>query len=318
MSKKWLQRALSILGLGLLAASGWFLYHELHTLNVHKVLADIAHRSPGRILITVALVVLAYIVILGYDFLALEFIGVTLSRGRVVFASFVSSAFSNAISLPVLGVGGTRLRIYQQWNVPAGDIAYLISFIGLSNWMGLLTLAGISCVLAPPHLPTSSRLPDLVIRVFGGLFLAAVAAAFALCATKSHVRLGRWSIRLPPLRLCLGQWAVGIADWTFQACVFYAVLNLPHLSLRLFLPTYFAAMLMAMFAHLPAGLGVFDVGILVMLSPFAHTEQLVSALVLYRLFYHLGPLVVATALFAGHELMTRFANDDQPESSATL
>jgi uncharacterized membrane protein YbhN (UPF0104 family) len=63
---------------------------------------------------------------------------------------------------------------------------------------------------------------------------------------------------------------------------------------------FIAATLLGFASHTPGGLGVFDATVLIGLDVEAK-EQLLAVLILFRLFYHLLPFVLALALFGMRE-----------------
>jgi uncharacterized membrane protein YbhN (UPF0104 family) len=63
---------------------------------------------------------------------------------------------------------------------------------------------------------------------------------------------------------------------------------------------FIAATLLGFASHTPAGIGVFDAAILVGLGG-EHREQLIAALLIFRILYHLFPFVIALALFGAVE-----------------
>ncbi len=159
MRRQYAQHLLSAFGLALLGVCVWFLQHELRTIDFQRVLTH-AWRLPTHQLVLAGLLVIGgYGVTLGYDFLALRYIGRPLRAGVTVFISFISTAFSNSISLPVLNVGGVRLRLYRRWDIPSKDIAQLVVFIGISAWFGLLLMASVSVFYRVPPMPWDLATP---------------------------------------------------------------------------------------------------------------------------------------------------------------
>jgi hypothetical protein len=61
-----------------------------------------------------------------------------------------------------------------------------------------------------------------------------------------------------------------------------------------------AAMVLGFVSHMPGGIGAFDATILVGLGG-QHDEPLIAALLLFRLFYHVVPFVVAVVMFGALE-----------------
>ena len=60
-------------------------------------------------------------------------------------------------------------------------------------------------------------------------------------------------------------------------------------------------------SHAPGGLGVFEVTVLLALSSLSR-EQVLGALLLFRIFYYFIPFVLALALLGAYEISNRLEN----------
>ena len=304
MAKDWGQRAATAVGLVMFGGAVWFLQRELRKVSLGDVLDSIAATPITHLLLASGLSVAGYAVLIGYDLLGLRYIGRRLPLRRVVLAGYISGAFSNTVSLPVLGVAGMRYRFYRAWGLGNGEIARLIAIVGLSSWAGLLALSGGTFVVHPPDLPFVAGASDPWIRLLGGLFLAAVAGYLLVCGWRRSVRLWKWDLAVPSRRVAVGQVLVGAGDWIAQALVVYTLLrSFEGVSMGWFLPIYLSAMLVAMIGN--TGLGVFEAGALLLLTPTVDRDRLVGVLILYRMIYHVLPLLIAMAIFAGYEVRQR-------------
>ena len=67
------------------------------------------------------------------------------------------------------------------------------------------------------------------------------------------------------------------------------------------------AVALGLLSHVPGGLGVFEAVILLACGGRAPPEQIIGALVLYRVIYYLLPLIAAAMLLAGYELRSGVA-----------
>jgi uncharacterized membrane protein YbhN (UPF0104 family) len=81
---------------------------------------------------------------------------------------------------------------------------------------------------------------------------------------------------------------------------------LPHdhgIAFSSFIAVYVFACLLGIASHAPGGLGVFEATLLVA-WPSQSREGLLSALLLYRLFYYLLPFILALALLGLREVIS--------------
>jgi uncharacterized membrane protein YbhN (UPF0104 family) len=119
---------------------------------------------------------------------------------------------------------------------------------------------------------------------------------------EAPIRLGGWSVRMPTLRLTLLQIVVGIVDICLVASVLYLLLPASAgIAFLPFLAVYLASILVGVLSHVPAGLGVLE-SMLLLLLPHVPPEQLLAAVLIYRVIYELIPCVIALALWGGYEL----------------
>ncbi len=155
-------------------------------------------------------------------------------------------------------------------------------------------------------------------RTLGVLLLLTVAGYLLFCGTRPTLRLFGWDLPLPSRPLLAGQFATGVLDWAAQALIFWFLLpDAPGLTLPVFGACFFAAMLLSMIGHVPAGLGVLDTGILVLLGRYVPEAELVGVLILFRLIYHVAPLALALLLLAGFEVAQRRGRGRRPPEPAS-
>ena len=113
-------------------------------------------------------------------------------------------------------------------------------------------------------------------------------------------------MQVPPLRMVLLQLVVGIVDIVLVSSILY--LLLPETAQIAFLPfvaIYLASILAGVLSHVPAGLGVLE-SMLLLLLPQVPPEQLLAAVLLYRVIYEVIPLTIALGLWGAYEVL---AND---------
>lgn len=155
----------SILGLGLFLGALWVLRHELQSVTFQDVLRELRSIPPVRLGGAFLLTGLGYLALAGYDLLALRYLGLSLPRRKVLFASFVGYALANNIPLAFLVGGSVRYRLYSGSGVSGTDTASLVLFNVLTYSLGLLTAAAVAFTLFPGAVPgrrsTGHRLPDL-------------------------------------------------------------------------------------------------------------------------------------------------------------
>jgi phosphatidylglycerol lysyltransferase len=283
----------------LLAAAAWSLRRDLAELHLHDVARGIEALPRGALWAAAAVTALDYVLLSGYDLLALRYAGRALPYPRVLLTSFIAYAFGNNVGFALLSSGSVRLRLYSQWGLEGGDVAKVVAFTAAQLWAGLLPLAGVALLAGVPV-----PLPAGAAYALGGISLGATAAYLALAARGREYRLRGVRFRLPSLPLAAGQVVVSAADWALAALVLYLLLPAgAPLSFPALLGLFVAAQVAGLASQLPGGVGVFEAIVLAALAPAVPASTVVSSLLAYRLVYYLLPFATALALLAVNELL---------------
>lgn len=295
------------LGLALVTVAAVILHHEVVRHPLRDILTQLRAIPRSAVALAMVLTVVDYVVLTGYDALAVRYVRAALSYPKIALASFIGFVFSHNVGFSFFGGTAVRFRILSSFGVRAADIARIATFNLLTFWVGCLTVGGVALCLHPVPLP--GALADVfgTSRLFGALMLAGLAAYVAVTALRRPVlRIHGFEIPLPGAGLTLSQVAISSADWLLAASVFYVLLpSSPGLSFPLFLAIFVVGQIAGLLSQVPAGLGVFDSIQVLLLSSFMPADAVLGSVVAYRLVYYLLPMASALALFAGFEVLER-------------
>ena len=92
----------------------YLLYHKLKSYSIAQIRESLNQISSGRIALSLALMVVNYMILVGYDWLALKAIHKSLPLPRVGLVSFVGQAVSYNFGA-LLGGTSVRYRFYSAW-----------------------------------------------------------------------------------------------------------------------------------------------------------------------------------------------------------
>ena len=294
-----------VLVLLLLAVSCWVLQHQLQAFHYHDIVRTLEVIPGWRLGLAAVLTTLSYLLLTGYDALALYYLRHPLRYGKVALASFIGYVFSYNIGLSILGGSAVRFRLYSSWGLSTAEIAKVVAFCSLTFWLGVLTVTGVALLMESPRLLTALPLPFTCARFLGVILLGLVVWYLTWGAIKkTPLRLLRWEFPLPPPQVSLGQIGLSTLDWCLAGGVCYALLP-PSLSLSYpaFLGVFALAQVAGLISHVPGGIGIFETVILLFLSPRIPAASVLGSLVAYRGIYYLLPLAIASALLAAHEVI---------------
>jgi len=305
MIRRLARRLWSFAGLALFAAALWVLHQQLRIYHPREILAGLRQVPPWRILASLVLTAANYLVLTGYERLAFRYIRHPLPYRRIGVASFVGYALSNNVGFPMLSGSSIRCRLYSSWGVSGGEIARVIAFITLTFWLGLFALVGVLLLACPVDVPAGLHLPMATTRPIGVITLLILAAYVAWSLRRRPIALWGWELSVPPVRYALTQMLVSAIDLALAGSALYVLLPMLPLSYPAFLSVYLLAMVAGMCSQIPGGLGIFETGVLSLLSPILPGSVAIGALLIYRAVYYLLPLAVATLLLGTHEVLAR-------------
>lgn len=283
----------------------WAIRHDLTRFRYNDVAVAVASLPNGRVAGALALTVLSFALLSGYDWMALRYVGRRLAWGRTALASFIGYAFSNALGFPLLTGAPIRYYLYSGWGVTGAEIRDIITFYSTTLWIGFFTLAGTVLLIEPVHVPDVLHLPFSSLKPVAGLMLAFVLAYLVWAVRRgTPLRIKAWEIEAPGPGLAAGQVALGALDWAVAAAVLYALLPTDlGISFALFIGVFMIGQIAGLVSHVPGGLGVFEAVLLALLPEQASENHIVASLVIYRGIYYLLPLIGAALSLGAYEAL---------------
>jgi len=287
----------------------WILHQSLREFHYNSILHQLHSLTTLQLTSALLLTTLSYLIMTGYDRLAIFYVEHPLEGGKVSLTSFISYAFSNNIGLSLLAGGSIRYRLYSTWGLSTEEIARILSFTTVTFWLGVCTAGGLVFLIDPVTIPSLLHPYINSVRPIGLCFLLLVSCYFmVIVLRRSRVQLAGWEFSLPSPRLALAQILIGTIDWILAGSVLYALL--PHsASLPFFhlLGIYLLAQIVSLISHVPGGLGVFESLILLSL-PTVPLDVIAGTLLVYRGIYYLLPLAIAAFLLGSIEFFRKQAN----------
>jgi len=287
--------------------AGYVLYRTFQRISVADVLSNIRAMPVGTLLLAAACAMGAFTVLAAYEIAVVRYVKHCIGRAKPVLTALIAFPLGHALGQTVLSGSALRYRMYAPAGFSAMDVGATVLLCGLPYALGFGLLLDLALVFGAESLAPVFRISSHWLFVLGCIGLVKDAAYLLFVyLRKAPIRLGGWAVNLPTMRMTLLQIVVGVVDITLIASVLY--LLLPASAQIAFLPfvaVYLASILVGVVSHVPAGLGVLE-SMLLLLLPQVPPEQLLAAVLLYRVIYEVIPLMIALALWGGYELL---AND---------
>lgn len=299
-----------VLSLAIITFAVVVLWNMLQGLQISEVADALKEKSPVHVLAAFVLVCCAYLTLTFYDFFALKTIGRDHIPYRVAaMAGFCSYSIGHNVGFTVFTGGSVRYRIYSAWGLTAIDVAKICFIAGLTFWLGNIAVLGLGIILHPEAATAVDQLPPVVNRMMGVAALLALVGYIAWVSTAPR-KIGRstWYVTLPAGKLTLVQVGIGILDLCLCAAAMYMLMPAsPYIDPISLAVIFVTATLLGFASHAPGGLGVFDAALLVALPQF-DKEEMVGALLLFRLFYYIVPFAFSLLILGTREVVLSIRN----------
>jgi phosphatidylglycerol lysyltransferase len=169
--------------------------------------------------------------------------------------------------------------------------------------VGAATLLGLSLLSEAPLSGSVLHLHRSIIVAAGCMLLAGVTGYFVLAFTRHEpLRWRKIVIPVPTAGLAFAQVGVAAGDLLCAAGVLYFLLPAQaNVGFAAFAAMFIVAIAAGIISNVPGGVGVFE-SVLLLLFRSVPPDQLLGALLAFRIIYYLVPFAVALCLLGAHEL----------------
>lgn len=305
--KRLFQRLGAVASIVLFVAAVAVLTIIIRQLDINKVKEAYYHTSWMQIMLALAFSALSYLMLTGYDALALrQIVSKPVPYALTALASFTSFAVSFNLGFPLLTAATVRYWVYSAVGLGGGAIASLTLIAGITFWLGMSIVLGTVMVAQPEKTASFTRFsPEMNVNVGLAILVGVLAYIIWIAIRPRSVTMQGWTFSLPRLGVSLAQMTLGAVDVCVACSVLYVLLPQGH---GMPYPTVIAAYVFANFlgivSHAPGGIGVFEATIMVAL-PDIPRESLLGSVLLYRLCYYLLPFIAAIWLLGLREILLR-------------
>ncbi|MBQ7584989.1 MAG: UPF0104 family protein [Desulfovibrionaceae bacterium] len=302
--KKFLNYLKHLVVLAIFCLAIYLLYHKLKQYSIAQIKDCMAQVDSWRILCSLACTFLSYLILVGYDWLAILAIHKSLPFPKVCLVSFVGQAVSYNFGALLAGTP-VRYRFYSSWGYSISDIVRLVLMLAVTFWVGVLGMCGIFFVLAPPHIPEElvAHIPFADLRILGAiLFVVAMSYLVGCFLIRKPVHVWGKEFEFPHINIAIAQLIVAGIDIIAAAwCMYILLPGSLNISFFEFIPSYLLAQVAVVLTHVPGGVGIFEL-IIINLTHTDQTQVVFTSVLLFRLIYYILPLILAAITFFLYEV----------------
>ncbi|WP_249690969.1 lysylphosphatidylglycerol synthase domain-containing protein [Stappia sp. WLB 29] len=303
---KLLLRLVIVVAIGI---ATYLLYRTLSQYSLDEILESVRTIPATYLARAFAFAAASYLCLTFFDWLAVRYAGKPLAWHRTALASFTALSIGHNVGVAALSSGAIRYRFYARWGLGVGDVAKVILFCGITVGLGLATMGGIALLLYPSTAEGLMGVDGPELKGMAIVCLSLPVAYVVLSAVmRRELTLHKWSVKLPPLPLALGQVAAGTANYAcVAACLHQLLAATSEVNYLEVAAIYVIGILASLISHVPGGLGVLEATVLY-LQPGA---EAVGALLVFRLVYFLVPLALGLPTLLASEYFLRPAGKRQ-------
>jgi uncharacterized membrane protein YbhN (UPF0104 family) len=284
--------------------AAYILFRTFQRISVADVLENMRLVSGERLLLAAACAVGAFTALAAYEIAVVRYVKHCIGRAKPVLTALIAFPLGHAIGQTLLSGSAMRYRMYSPAGFSAMEVGATVLLCGLPYALAFGLLLDLALVFGADQLAPLFRISRDWLFALGCLGLVKDAGYLLLVhLRKTPIRLGGWAVNLPTPRMTALQIVVGLVDVCLVASILYLLLpESAQLSFLPFVAVYLASILVGVVSHVPAGLGVLE-SMLLLLLPHVPPEQLLASVLLYRVIYEVVPLVVAVGLWGLYELL---------------
>jgi uncharacterized membrane protein YbhN (UPF0104 family) len=286
--------------------AAWVLYRTFQRISFADVVAHMREVPSTTLALAALCAAGAFTTLAFYEVAVVRYVKHCIGRAKPMVTAFIAFPLGHAVGQAMLSGGALRYRMYTPAGFSATEVGATALLANLPYALAFGLSLDLALVLAAETLEPVFRVSSRWLFALGCLGLAKDAGyALTILLRRKPIKLGGWAVNLPTPAMTALQLLVGIVDVGLVSMVLYLLLpDSAGLGYLPFLAVYLASVLAGVLSHVPAGLGVLE-SMLLLLMPQVPPEQLLAAVLTYRAIYEVIPLVIALALWGSYEMVAR-------------
>lgn len=291
-----------LLGFVVLIVTAVVLWDRLRTIEFSEIVAQIRSLPLPAVLGALACSIGAYLLVGLYEGIALERVSGQRRPWYALRTTLIANPIGRTVGAALVSGGALRYRFYSAIGLNARQVGALIVLMAMPYLLGVGWLIDISLLLNTDRASKALRLSATTIVAIGTLGVLKDIGWLALAKWReAPIRIAGHEIRIPTLGHTFLQIVLGIAQILCNTGILYLLMP-PELDMSwpAFIAIYCIAFLAGQISNVPAGIGVFEAALMLML-PHVPPAKLLGAVLAYRALFEVLPLLVGLVLWAAYE-----------------
>ena len=287
--------------------AAYVLFRTFQRISIAEVLENMRRVPASTLLLAVACTTGVLLTLSLYEVVVVRYVKHWIGRARPMITALIAFPLGHAVGQAMLSGGAIRYRMYSPAGFTAMEVGATVLLCNLPYALGFGLLFDLALVFGADQLAPLFRVSSQWLLLLGCLGLAKdVGYLVFIWKRKAPIRLGGWAVNVPTMKLTALQVVVGIIDVVLVSSVLYLLLpDAARIAYLPFLAVYLASVLVGVLSHVPAGLGVIE-SMMLLLLPDVPPAELLAAVLLYRVIFEILPVLMSLAIWAGYE----FVSDD--------
>nr|WP_298727216.1 YbhN family protein [uncultured Steroidobacter sp.] len=291
--KKWAP----LLWIPMLALAGWVLADRLESIDFGEVKQQLLAQPHATVMLGVLFSAGVYALVGIY-----EGIAVRMASGRAMYAAafrtaIISNPIGRAIGLALVSGGALRYRMYAAVGLSAREVATVVVLAAMPYFFSVGWLVDLSLLLNAETAAQALRLSTGTVLLLGVIGLAKdIGWLIFVIRRKTPLVIRGQTLPVPTFRDTSLQLIIGLAQISLMTGILYLFMPAElNMSWPAFIAIYCIAFIAGQLSNVPAGLGVLEAALLLML-PQVPPSKLLGAVLAYRAVFEILPLLVALGL----------------------
>jgi uncharacterized membrane protein YbhN (UPF0104 family) len=292
-----------LFGLSILIVLGVLLWDRIRAIEFRDIVAQLSSLPPFAVLGAIACCAAAYLLVGTYEGIALHRVSGQRRRLYALRTTLIANPVGRTVGVALVSGGALRYRFYSAIGLDARQVGSLIVLMMMPYVLGVGWLIDVSLLIHAEIASEALHLSTATVLTLATLGIAKDLGWLALAKWRfTPLAIGRLKLSIPSFRHTLLQIALGMAQILCNTGILYLLMPSElDLSWPAFIAIYCIAFVAGQISNVPAGLGVFEAALFIML-PHIPPGKLLGAVLGYRAIFEVLPLLVGLALWAMYEI----------------